>query len=70
MSKPMHCPYCITGGFGFEVMVRNTASEHVCMTCGHVAYPRNPWLQCSCERCRVAHRDPGKAEAESELSAP
>jgi hypothetical protein len=60
MSEPTHCPYCITGGFGFEMMVRNTSDEYVCLKCGHVCYPHSPWLHCSCERCRMACLDVAK----------
>ena len=53
MSEPQ-CPYCITGGFGFEQMVRKSALEYVCLRCGHVSSPANPWIHCPCERCHIA----------------
>jgi ribosomal protein L40E len=49
----MQCPYCITAGIGFEPMRRTSEHEYVCLKCGHVSYPRNPWRQCSCERCKI-----------------
>ena len=46
---PNLCPYCVEGN-GFIAMV-NRASHCICLRCGHVAIPRAPDYQCSCNNC-------------------
>ena len=49
MTPKVRCPYCIAAGYGIE-MVRNTANEYVCPTCGHVKY--SDGSHCNCARCQ------------------
>jgi len=65
MNKPTHCPYCITGGFGFERMLRSAAGEYACPKCGHISHPTNPYVRCECERCQVVSRLAGSRNAVS-----
>ena len=66
----IRCTYCVQGG-NFRPMFARSGKSFVCIGCGHVSFPEDPNLRCSCQRClemnRVASRigrdGPGMAPA-------
>ena len=55
MTQEVRCPYCITAGFGFRAMTRQTENDYVCLKCGHIFSPDSPdkpGVLCTCARCR------------------
>ena len=55
----IRCPYCVQGG-DFRPMSVRSGKSFVCVGCGHLSFPEDPHLRCSCRRClemnRVASR--------------
>lgn len=55
----IRCPYCVQGS-DFRPMSARSGKSFACLGCGHVSFPEDPHLRCSCQRClemnRVASR--------------
>jgi phage FluMu protein Com len=49
------CPYCVLGG-DFRPMSARSGKSFVCASCGHVSFPQDPHLRCSCPRCLAMNR--------------
>ena len=58
-QETIRCPYCVQGG-DFRPMSARSWRSFVCAGCGHLSFPEDPHLRCSCQRClemnRVASR--------------
>ena len=65
MTREELCPYCVTAGFGFRLMIRNTQNEYVCPGCGHVSSGDGSEFRCSCDRCRVGNLRTGALESKT-----
>lgn len=51
----VRCPYCVLDS-GFRPMTRRSEKSFVCVGCGHLASPEDPYLRCSCQKCRQMNR--------------
>jgi len=49
------CPYCVHCG-DFRPMSARSGKSFVCAGCGHVSFPQDPHLRCSCHRCLEMNR--------------
>lgn len=47
----VRCPYCVMGSEFRPMLPRFRETEFVCVSCGHVATPDDPYLKCPCSRC-------------------
>jgi len=51
----VRCPYCVQGS-EFQPMSRQSKETFGCVSCGHTSSPEDPYLRCSCSRCREMSR--------------
>lgn len=54
-QETVRCPYCVLGG-DFRPMFRRSDQSFVCVGCGHVTAPEDPYLRCGCSRCAQMNR--------------
>jgi len=56
----VRCPYCVLDSEFRPMLHRPHREWFVCLSCGHMAAPADPYLKCPCQRClemsRVATR--------------
>jgi phage FluMu protein Com len=52
----VRCPYCVTDSEFRPMLPRTTKKGFFCRGCGHLAMPDDPYLKCSCSRCRDINR--------------
>jgi len=48
----VRCPYCVLGSEFRPMLQRSRKRWFVCVSCGHVSMPNDPYLKCSCSRCQ------------------
>lgn len=63
----VRCPYCVLDS-EFRPMLRGTRKHSfVCVSCGHLATPEDPYLKCPCPRCLEMNRIASRCRSSEDL---
>ena len=63
----VRCPYCVMGSEFRPMLPRFRKTEFVCVSCGHVATPDDPYLKCPCSRCQEMTRLASRRRSSEDL---
>jgi len=61
----VRCPYCVEGGC-FRPMLRRSTGWFLCLGCGHMTLPSDPYAKCSCHRCHAMNQVARRCRRSSE----
>jgi hypothetical protein len=63
----VRCPYCVMGSEFRPMLRRSRKKGFVCVICGHLATPADPYLKCPCSQCRAVKRIANRCRTSEDL---
>jgi predicted RNA-binding Zn-ribbon protein involved in translation (DUF1610 family) len=66
-EETVRCPYCVMGSEFRPMLPRPRKEGFVCVSCGHMATPDDPYLKCPCSRCQEMTRIASRRRSSEDL---
>lgn len=63
----VRCPFCVMGSEFRPMLRRSRKKGFVCVICGHLATPGDPYLKCPCSRCHAMKRIASRCRSSEDL---